>query len=115
MPIITMPGKHFKAEDLKDNPQVLTIKDCKWENVADEGEPEEHKWCLKFEETTQDVVLNGTRLDQLVSLFDSKNSDDWRGNKITLYRDPDVRFAGKKIGGVAIKAAPGLFTKPIDA
>jgi hypothetical protein len=115
MPKITMPSTYFKAETLKDGgDQVLTIKSCDFENVAPDDKPAENKWVLKFEETASGVVLNSTRLEQLVDLLGTNESEKWHGQKVTLYCDPKVMYAGKKVGGVAFKAAPGLFTKPVS-
>ncbi len=114
MPIISMPGKYFSAASLKESgPKVLTIKDCQKKNVALESEPPEEKWVVMFEETEEGVALNRTRLDQLLALFGSLDSDVWKGQKVTVYCDPSVVHKGKKVGGVAFKEAPGLFTKPI--
>jgi len=113
MPKITMPSTYFNAQNLKDSgEQVLTIKECRFENVAPDDKPEDMKWVLCFEETTSRVVLSSTRLDQVVSLFGTNESEAWHGKKVTVYCDPDVRFAGKKVGGVAIKAAPSEKTAP---
>lgn len=107
MPKITMQGAFFNAATLKDSgEQVLTVKECRFENVAPDDKPEDMKWVLHFEETTSGVVLSSTRLDQMVSLFGTNESEAWHGKQVTVYCDPDVRFAGKKVGGVAIKAAP---------
>lgn len=113
MPKITMPSAFFNAATLKDSgEQVLTVKECRYENVAPEDKPEDMKWVLHFEETTSGVVLSSTRLDQMVSLFGTNESEAWHGKKVTVYCDPDVRFAGKKVGGVAIKAAPVAKSAP---
>jgi hypothetical protein len=114
MPKVSMPSTYFKADTLKnDGEQVLTIKSCDFENVAPDDKPAENKWVLKFEESMSGVVLNSSRLEQLVELFGTNESERWHGQKVTLYCDPKVSFGGKKVGGVAIKAAPGLFTKPL--
>lgn len=111
MPKITMQSAFFNAQNLKDNgEQVLTVKECKYENVAPEDKPEDMKWVLHFNETTTGVVLSSTRLDQMVSIFGTNLSEAWHGKQVTVYCDPDVRFAGKRVGGVALKAAQS--TKP---
>jgi hypothetical protein len=84
--------------------QQYTIQDAVKENVAPEDKPEEQKWVVYFHETETGVVLNSTRLGQLTEIFGSNDSDDWKGQKVTLYCDPDIRFGGKKVGGVAFKA-----------
>ena len=115
MPNITMSGSYFTAQACKDaGDQVFTIKRCERKNVAKENEPEDQKWVVLFEETDTAVVLNSARLEQLVELFGTNTSEKWHGQKVTVYCDPKVSFGGKKVGGVAFKAAPGLFSKPVN-
>lgn len=37
-----------------------------------------------------------------------KESDPYAGRRMTLYRDPDVKFGGQKIGGIKISHMSGL-------
>jgi hypothetical protein len=100
-----MDGSYFKAETLKElGEQHYTIRSVVKENVAPDDKPEERKWVVYFHETDAGVVLNSTRLSQLVEAFGSNDSDAWVNGKITVYCDPDIRYAGKKVGGVAFKA-----------
>ena len=42
-----------------------------------------------------------------------KESDAFAGRRMTLYRDPDVKFGGQKIGGVKISHMSGI-DKPVQ-
>ena len=45
-----------------------------------------------------------------------KDTDDWAGQSVTLYRDPEVMYGGKKAGGIRIQAMTSLekaFTGPL--
>mgnify|MGYP000107731727 CR=1 FL=1 len=33
------------------------------------------------------------------------DTDDWLGNSVTLYVDPDIEFGGNVVGGLRVKAA----------
>jgi hypothetical protein len=118
MPKITMDGSYFKAETLKElGEQHYTIKFVVKENVAPEDKDEERKWVVYFVETDTGVVLNSTRLSQLTEIFGSNDSDVWINAKVTVYCDPDIRFGGKKVGGVAFKAyqePSKLFTSKVN-
>ena len=114
MPKITMPSAYFNAQQLKESgEQTLTIKGCQLENVAPEDKPEEKKWVVYFNETDSGVVLNSSRLEQLVNVFGTNESEQWYGKKVMVYCDPNIKFGGKKIGGVAFKAV-SLFTNAAD-
>lgn len=106
MPKITMDGSYFKADTLKElGEQTYTIRAVVKENVAPEDKDEERKWVVYFQETDTGVVLNTSRLSQLTEIFGSNDSDVWVNAKVTVYCDPEIRFGGKKVGGVAFKAA----------
>ena len=112
-------SKFLKKEDC-DPPVLVTIKDCTELNVAQEGAPEEFKWCLHFEETDKPMVLNSTN-GQLIAKFIGKdNTEEWVGHKIVLYHDPNVSFGGKLIGGIRarapkVKTPPSVQTAPVKA
>lgn len=42
-----------------------------------------------------------------------KESDAYAGGRLTLYRDPDVKFGGMKVGGIKISHMTGL-DKPVS-
>lgn len=43
----------------------------------------------------------------LVKLWGAE-SDPWTGRRMTLYRDPDVKFGGIKVGGIKISHLSGI-------
>lgn len=90
-------GSYLAKEDLPE-PTMLTIKEVLPEDV--EGASRK-KLALYFQETEKGLLLNTTNIKQLVDWFGASYSD-WVGQEITLYVDPSVEFAGKKIGGIRI-------------
>jgi hypothetical protein len=96
-------AKFFKADDLKESARTLTIKSAQIEEISTgEGKPKENKPVLRFEEDERGIVLNKTRNDALVDAF---GKGDWTAKKIELFFDPTVKFGGKRVGGIGIKAA----------
>lgn len=83
---------------------LVTIREIYQENVAKEGAPEEHKWCLRFDEQEKAMVLNSTNGQIIASIIKSEETDDWPGHKIVLYDDPTVSFGGKLVGGIRVRA-----------
>jgi hypothetical protein len=106
MPKITLSGNLFTVDKVKElGEPTYTITQAQEENVGDKEKGEiEMAWVLRFAETHTGLKITSERLENLVSIFGSNDSDDWAGQKVTLYVDPDVKMAGKKTGGVRIKA-----------
>lgn len=86
---------------------VVTILSCTQMNVALESMAPEMKWCLKFKELPKPMVLNLTNGQLIEAITGSDNSDDWIGEKVVLYNDKTVSFAGKLTGGIRIRAMKG--------
>lgn len=82
---------------------LLTIRTCEQMNVAQEGAPEEMKWCLTFEETDKPYVTNTTTRAVIAGFTGRQNSDNWGGCKIVLFNDPTVFYNGKT-GGIRARA-----------
>lgn len=63
------------------------------------------KVCLGFKETDKLMVLNATNRDIIAKeLGYGYKYPSWSGKQITLYVDPNVKVAGKKVGGIRIRA-----------
>ncbi len=84
-------------------PVVLTIERFTREKIGAEGQQEE-KWMVNFKELPKALVLNVTNNDILIELFGNLEIEEYAGKVITLYSDPNVMFAGKKVGGIRIRA-----------
>src|SRR5688572_4894141 len=92
-------SKFLKKEDAGDG-ILVTIKGVEKRDVGTESEPEQ-KWVLLLAEA-KPLVLNSTNLALLEKALGSDDSDDWVGQKVVLYNDENVSFAGKLTGGVRI-------------
>lgn len=98
-------GSYLKAEDLEGKPPItLTISAVVVEKVGREGKTED-KLILQFAELDQVLPLNKVNLKLLVRIMESKNTDEWIGEKITLYHDPNVMYKGDLVGGLRVRAA----------
>lgn len=104
-------SKFLKQDDVGEG-VVVTIKGCHEENVAKEGAEPEMKWCMTFHEQAKPLVLNSTNGQILAKIFGSDNSDDWTGKKVELYRDPNVSFGGKLVGGIRCRAPRAGMSNP---
>jgi hypothetical protein len=100
-------SKFLKRADVGEDGMVVTIVNVHEANVAKEGDPEENKWVMVFREVDKPMVLNSTNAQLCEKYLGSDNTDDWAGKKVLVYDDPSVQYAGKMVGGLRIKRAPG--------
>lgn len=97
-------SNYLKKEDFDEDGMIVTVSNFKKVNVAQEGQPPEHKWCMYFEEFEKPMVLNSTNIQLAEKAFGSDNTDDWLGKEIIVYVDPNVSFGGKIVGGLRLRA-----------
>lgn len=102
-------SKYLKQSDVTP-PVLATIDRLNRENVAPEGD-EEIKPVLYFSGDLKPFVVNWTNL-QLIAEFLGEETDDWAGKQIVLFNDPNVSYAGKRTGGIRVRAPKG--TKPVQ-
>jgi len=98
-----MPSSYLKKEDVP-TPALVTIRRFTHENLAQDGQPEEKKWVMHFEEFDRGLVMNPTNLQLAAIAIGSDETDEWVGRQIVLYTDPNVSFAGKLVGGLRLRA-----------
>lgn len=102
------PGKWLKKEDLngpdgQPRPMIVTIQRVEIAQVGTEDEPSSKPAMWFAEDGIAPMVVNSTNWDSVETLY-GDDSENWIGKKIELYVDPNVSFAGKKIGGVRVRA-----------
>lgn len=102
-------SKYLRKEDF-DEDQVCTIKDCRLEQIGKEAEAEQ-RWVLYFRERDKGMVLNVTTIRVLEAAYGG-DTDQWVGNKVMVYVDPNVSFGGKVVGGLRLRTAKGK-TAPV--
>ncbi len=96
-------SKYLKKEDLP-KPVLATIKDVVQENIALEGNPPDNKWIMYFAEPIKPLILNSTNAQIISASTKLELTEQWPGQKIVLYNDPNVSYQGKLIGGVRVRA-----------
>lgn len=105
-------SKFLKKEDLDyDNGNLVTISKIEQQNVALQDGEEDLKWCMSFKEFKKPMVLNSTNIQLTTKALGSDETEDWIGQKIVLYVDDNVSFAGKLVGGVRIRKVRGQTAK----
>ena len=105
----------FLTQNDVDPPVLVTITGDDKVNVALEGVDPEYRYVLTFKELEKPLVLNTTNGQIITAIVGSENSDDWLGRKIVLYKDPNVSFGGKLVGGIRCRAQRNLQEPPVEA
>ena len=103
-----MIQSRFLKKEECDPPIVCTIKGCSLEEVGGGDE----RWVLTFSEPgIKALVLNVTKIRALESSY-GNDTDYWMGNRVKLSLDPDVMYAGKRVGGIKLQTAAKKSSTP---
>ncbi len=98
-------SRFYSQEDVE-TPKTLTIKDAdKVEVTEPTGEKKRVAVLVFAEPDSKYIRLTTTIFDTLAEMFGGTKTTDWIGKKVELYRDPNVMFGSKKVGGVRVRAA----------
>src|ERR1041385_8329238 len=108
------PGKWLKKEDLngpdgQPHPRTVTIQRVEQAQVGTEDEPSSKPAMWFADDGVPPMVINSTNWDAIKELY-GPESDEWAGKQIELFVDPNVMFAGKKTGGVRVRAPKDEWT-----
>ena len=99
-----IPSKYLKQEDVP-TPVLLTIKSVQQVTVGKDEEAT-MRWAISFNETEKPMTLNVSNILTLESYLGDE-TDNWIGKQTVLYVDPDVMYAGKRVGGLRPRAPKG--------
>lgn len=98
-----LAGKYISVEMV----QAMTPEERKVtvDHVVEDAISGQDKLVVYFVGVESGLPLNNTRIEQMIELHGgADDTDKWRGSKLELYVDPSVRYGGKRVGGVAIRA-----------
>jgi len=93
-----------------DPPIIVTIDRWEKTNVAKDGAEPEMRFCLKFKEQEKLMTLNVTNGNIIAAIVGSSDFDDWINQVIVLYKDPNISYAGKLVGGIRVRAPKAGYT-----
>jgi hypothetical protein len=104
MPTITT-GKFLKREELTEAGSTHTVVSVEQQELSLGDGNTESKWVLALSDL-KPLILNATNIRRAVGAFGSSETDDWIGQSIVAYDDPEIEFGGKIVGGVRLRAVP---------
>jgi hypothetical protein len=91
--------KYIQKSDLE-NPVLVTIKEVSEDDVSGSNDPSRIKYVIHFEENYDPWVPNIGSLEEIKSIAGTGDVDRWGGTVIVLYVNPEVEYAGKRVGGI---------------
>ena len=83
---------------------LVTIDKVTEENVAPDSQVEEIKYVIHFVENYKPWAPGIETLETINHITGTGNVDDWSGTKLVLLVDPDVKYAGKRVGGIRCRS-----------
>jgi hypothetical protein len=98
-------AKYLKKEDIP-SPVDTSILWIKEEEVTAPGKGTEIRLVLYFDGLKKGLVLNMANADALAEITATDDYEQWSDLPIQLYVDPDVKYGGKKTGGIRIRKPP---------
>ena len=104
-PSIAAKSDQWNADDLIGTSQTVTIDH--WTKGSDE-QPNN----LHLVETPGRAYRPSKSMARVIVQAWGKESDNYAGKRLTLARDPNVKYAGQKVGGIVISHISDI-TKPL--
>ena len=92
-------SSYLKAADLGKREVPVVIEGIEAETV-DEGD---RKLVARFEGKSKALIFNDTNLE-VIEQRCGPDTEDAVGSNWIMYVDPDVRYGGKKVGGIRLRA-----------
>jgi hypothetical protein len=95
-------AQYLKKEDLSDpiDTELLWVKEQK---VTPPGKDTTTRLVASFEGLAKGLVLNTANCEILAEITGTDDPNEWKDVALQLYVDPDVKYGGKKTGGIRIR------------
>jgi hypothetical protein len=93
---------YLKKEDLPEpvDTELLYVKE---EKVPTPGKGTKTRLVAYFDGLSKGLVLNMANCETLAELTGTDDYQKWADTPVHLYVDPDVKYGGKKVGGIRIR------------
>jgi len=101
-------GSFLKQEDLQGKAVKVLIAGVEMEEVKnpDSGK-NEMKLVMHFAGKDKALILNRTNCEAMEAICGTDDYGAWVGHPIILFTDPTVKFGGKTVGGLRLRAING--------
>lgn len=96
------PNRYVSKDDVE-SPVVWTIANVVLVEMDDDNGGKKKPPVMHFSDPdSKPLIMNNSNWMTLEDLYGDE-SDNWTGKKIELYKDPNVMFGGKRVGGVRVR------------
>ncbi len=96
-------GSFLKQEDLNGREVKVIISEVALEDVKDVDKTEK-KLLMHFAGKDKALILNRTNCEAMEQITGTDDYGAWVGQAVVLWTDPTVKFGGKTVGGLRIRA-----------
>ena len=95
-------SQYLKKEDLSDpvDTELLWVAE---EQVTPPGKGTTTRLVAHFDGLRKGLVLNTANCEILAEMTGTDDPNEWKDIALQLYVDSDVKYGGKKIGGIRIR------------
>lgn len=93
------PSKYLKASDLPEEGTLSATIDKV--EIQEIGMEKQRKPVITFEEMDKAFVCNKTNANSIAKITGSRNTDDWKGKTIRLYR-AEVQFQDEMVESIRV-------------
>lgn len=101
--IVSDPNYLGEADFQTGEEKILTIKGVNQSETIMTAEGKSQKAVLHFMEQVKPMILNVTNSKAIQKVVGSPFFEDWPGNVIQLYIDPNVRAFGETVAAVRVR------------
>ena len=107
-------SKYLAKDDCGEEGIVVTIDRVVVEKVGEDMQGNaENKPVMHFQEqNVKPLIVNVTNFETIVEGTGLEDSDNWGGQRIKVYNDPTVSFAGRRTGGIRVRTPKKGATPP---
>lgn len=100
----TLLSEFIKSDSVKaSGPVIFTIKDWEVVEFKDPKTDRVEKKLALIVDDDQRLLLNKENARTLIDGFETDETDEWVGRQFEAYYEPDVRFGGKRVGGLRVR------------
>ena len=101
-------GSFLKQDDLQGRAVKVVIAGVELEDVKDpDSEKKEKKLVVHFAGKDKALILNRTNCEAMEAITGTDDYGSWVGRSVVLFTDPTVKFGGKTVGGLRLRAING--------
>ena len=105
------PSKYFKAKDYADDWTLTVEIEMARLEPFDNGKSQSEKLVTYFRRQKSGLVTGPTLFDQIADVTGENDSDNWKGHRVTLFRDT-TQFQGKDTPCIRVRAPDTPPKKP---